>query len=201
VNTDEQRVLESGADSGDSGVGEKEDVFVSEVLSEMVMISWAIFATVSRQSAIRIWAWSETDSPGVEGVQRSLRATARRASRTSLVLQWYVLAKLLMGKVSWITPAISAKKASVNGHWARVEVAGSEGLLAESVFCFLCCGSLEGVGSTDPDRLLVREEEVSDVWFVTGFIVDRVSVAGSSEIYADRDQKTGSGIYDSLVQR
>jgi hypothetical protein len=49
--------------------------------------------------------------------------------------------------------------------------------------------------------LLVREEEVSDVWFVTGFIVDRVSVAGSSEIYADRDQKTGSGIYDSLVQR
>jgi hypothetical protein len=106
-----------------------------------------------------------------------------------------------MGKVSWITPAISAKRASVNGHWARVEVAGAEGLLARSVFCFLCCGSLEEAVSTDLDRLLAREEEGSHVLFVTGFIADLVSVAGSFEIYADRDQRRGPGIYDGYLQR
>lgn len=139
VKTDEGRVSESGAESSDSGVGEKEEAFDSGVLSKMVMMSWATFATVCRQSAIKIWAWSETDNPGNEDVQRGFRATARRASRASFALQWYVSAKLLMGKVSWITPAISAKKASVNGHGVRVEVTGAEGLLAGPVFCFLCC--------------------------------------------------------------
>jgi hypothetical protein len=114
------------------------------------------------------------DNP-FEDVQRGFRTTALRASRTSLVAQWYIFAKLPMGKVSLITIAMSAKKAPVKGHSARIEGTAVKGLQVMSAFGFLRCGSLEEARSTDLARLLLRREEIAGVWVVTGFILKSAS--------------------------
>lgn len=76
-----------GAVSGESAAAGEEDsgVFFSGGLSvsEMVMMSTQVFATASRQSAMRIWAWSETDSSARGETCSGFRTTASRASRTS----------------------------------------------------------------------------------------------------------------------